>query len=128
LAVNFLVFVYVVLKPAMFVGNIVSLVRDTWFSMLRSLSDTRRSRGLLPLDGVMLSVFCSVDRSVHFSFTASEILIPVSFSVWSSVAVWFPHEAISSSISVSVGMNGSRLSGMKRGLVHWIFMNLRNAS
>jgi hypothetical protein len=27
-----------------------------------------------------------------------------------------------------VGMNGNRLSGIKRGLVHWIFMNLRNAS
>ena len=113
MAVNFLVFVYVVLKPAMFVENMVSLVRDSWFSILRSLSDTRRSRGLLPLAGVMLSVFCSVDRSVHFSFTASEILIPVSFRVCSSVAVRFPHEAISSSISVSVGINGNRLSGMK---------------
>ena len=119
---------YVVLKPAMFVENMVSLVRDSWFSMLRSLSDTRRSRGLLPLEGVMLSVFCSVDRSVHFSFTASEIPIPVSLRVCHNVAVWFLHEAISSSISVSVGMKGNRLSGMKWGLVHWIFMNLRNAS
>lgn len=119
---------YVVLNAAMFVENMVSLLRDSWFSILRSLSDMRRSRGLLPLAGVMLSVFCSVDRSVHFSFTASEILIPVSFRVCSSVAVWFPHEAISSSISVSVGMNGNRLSGMKWGLIHWIFMNLRNAS
>ena len=65
-----------------------------------------RILGLLPLEGVMLSVLCSVDRSIHLSFIASEIRIPVSLSVCSRVAVLFPHDAISWSSSVSVGMKG----------------------
>ena len=96
----------------MFVENMFSWVRGIRFSMLRSLSDIRRSRGLLPLAGVMFSVFCSGERSVHFRKVASDIRIPVSFSVCNSVAVWLPQAAISWSISASVGMNGIRSSGM----------------
>jgi len=84
-----------VLNPPMFFANIPCLVCGSWFSMFRSLSDTGSILGLLFFDGVMLRVFCSVDRSIHWSFTASDILMPVSFSVWSSGAVRFPHDAIS---------------------------------
>ena len=87
----------------------------------------RKSRGLLPLDGVMLIVFCSVDMSVHVSFVASEIRMPVSLSVWSSVAVRFPHDAISWSISVSVGMNGILFSVVMCGFVHVICKYLSSA-
>ena len=100
-----------VLSPFMSVVRILfSLLCGSLFTMLRSLSDMRSSRGLLSFDGVMLSVFCSGDRSVHWSFTASHIRAAVSLSVCSSVANRFPHEAISWSISVSVGMNGSLVS------------------
>lgn len=96
--------------------------------MLRSLSEMGRILGLLPLAGVMLRVLCSGERSVHFSLVASDIRIPVSFSVCSNMAVRFPHEAISWSISASVGMNGSRFSGMKRRFIQGMFRNLRSAS
>jgi len=98
----------------------VSLVCGSWFIMFSSLSDMWSSRGLLFFDGVMFSVFCSVERSIHLSFTASDILVPVSLSVCSSVAVRFPHEAMSWSSSVSVGMNGILVSIFKCGLIHLI--------
>lgn len=54
--------------------------------------------------------------------------MPVSFSVWSSVAVCFAHDAISWSISVSVGMKGSLVSGFMCGRFHVLPVNLRKAS
>jgi len=92
-----------------------------------SLSLMCRSRGLLPFDGVMLSVFCSVDRSVHLSLVASDIRAAVSLSVCSSVAVRFPIEAISWSISVSVGMYGILFSLGMRGFVHVVPKYLSSA-
>lgn len=75
--------------------------------MFMSLSLIGRMRGLLPFSGVMFNVLRWVSRSVGLSCVSSPIRIPVSFSVCSMVAVWYPHEAISWSISSSVGMNGS---------------------
>ena len=112
----------------MSVANIVSLFRGSWFSMSISLLVMGSIRGLLPLVGVMLSVFCSADRSCHLSFTSSEILIPVSLSVCSSVAVRLAHEAISWSSSVSVGMNGSLASAFMCGRFHDLPKNFRKAS
>ena len=109
---------YDVLSPLMVCANMVCLLCGSWFIMLSSLSDMRSSRGLLFFDGVMFSVFCSVDRSIHFSFVASDILAPVSLSVCSSVAMRFPHDAMSRSISCSVGMNGILASIVMRGFVH----------
>jgi len=107
-----------VLSPFICCANMVSLLCGSSFIMLSSLSDMCRSRGLLFLDGVMLSVLCSGDRSIHLSFTASDIRMAVSLSVWSSVANRFPHEAISWSISFSVGMNGNLVSIVMCGFVH----------
>lgn len=89
-------------------GNISLLLCGCWFSMSRSLLLIFSILGLLPFAGVMLSVLCSVFRSVHCSIVASEIRIAVSFSVCSSVAMCFPHDDMSMSISISVGMNGMR--------------------
>ena len=75
--------------------KIVCLSLGIWFSMVTSFSDIFTIRGLLPLVGVTLSVLCSVDRSIHLSLTASDILMAVSFSVCSNVAVRLPHDAIS---------------------------------
>jgi len=109
---------YAVLSPFVACANKFCLVRGSLFIMLMSLSDMRSSRGLLFFDGVMFSVFCSVDRSIHLSFLISDILAPVSLSVCSSVAMRFPHDAINRSISVSVGMNGILASIVIRGFVH----------
>ena len=109
---------YDVLSPFMACANMCSSVCGSWFIMLMSLFDIGSSRGLLFFDGVMFSVFCSVDRSIHFSFTASDIRTPVSLSVCSSVAMRFPHDAISRSISVSVGMKGILASIFMVGFVH----------
>ena len=104
---SFLCCVKTFLRLSMSGWNMVCLSFGIWFIMSMSLLDILSMRGLLPLVGVMLSVFCSVEKSIHLSFTASDMRMAVSFSVWSSVAVRFPHEAISWSISNSVGMNGS---------------------
>ena len=85
------------------------------------------SRGLLPFVGVMLRVLCSVDRLVHFSNVASDILIPVSLSVWSKAAMRFEHEAISWSSSVSVGMNGILVCSFTFGGFQDLPMNARKA-
>ena len=106
-AASFLCCVNTFLRLSMSGWNIVCLFFGIWFIMSMSLLGIGSIRGLLPLVGVMLSVFCSVEKSIHLSSTASEMRMAVSFSVWSSVAVRFPHEAISWSISNSVGMNGS---------------------
>jgi len=115
-------------SPLMFGANMVCLSCGSWFIMFRSLSDIGRSRGLLFFVGVMFSVFCSVDRSIHFSFTVSDILAPVSLSVCSSVAMCFPHDAINRSSSCSVGMNGILASIFMRGFVHWIPRDLSSAA
>jgi len=117
-----------VLSAWVAVPNMCSLFRGIWFIMFRSLSLMCRSRGLLPLAGVMFSVFCCVSRSCHLSFVSSDILMAVSLSVWSSVAVCFWHAAISWSISVSVGMKGNLVSGFMRGRFHVLPMYLRKAS
>jgi hypothetical protein len=87
--------------------------------MFMSLSDIGRILGLLPFSGVMFTVFCCRFVSVHFSVFASPILMPVSFSVWSSVEVVFPVDAISWSISCSVGMNGSLSCFLYFGACHF---------
>jgi hypothetical protein len=109
---------YDVRSPFMACAKMCSLVWGSRFIMFSSLSDIGKSRGLLFFDGVMFSVFCSVDRSIHFSFTASDMRMPVSLSVCSSVAMRLPHEAINRSSSVSVGMNGILASTVMRGFVH----------
>ena len=81
--------------------------------------------GLLPFSGVTFTVFCSVFMSIHFSDCASPILMPVSFSICSSVDSFLPHEAMSWSISVSVGMNGIFSSALYLGFSHCIFLYFR---
>jgi hypothetical protein len=112
----------------MSVENMVFLSFGSRFIMSMSFVLIGNIRGLLFLVGVMLSVLCSVSRSCHLSFTSSEILIPVSMSVCSSVTVCFQHDAISWSISVSVGTNGSLVSGFMHGRFHDLPKNLRKAS
>ena len=116
------------LSASVCVPNIVSLFRGIWFIMSMSLLLIGSIRGLLPLVGVMLSVFCSVDRSDHLSFTSSEMRMPVSLSVCNSVAVCFWHDAISWSISDSVGMNGNLVSVSIRGRFQDFPVNFRKAS
>jgi len=94
--------------------------------MAISLSLMGSILGLLPLLGVMLIVLCSVERSAHFSLVASDTLAPVSFRVWHSVLMVLLVEAISWSISVSVGMNGILSSGLKCGRSHVFPRNFRN--
>ena len=93
--------------------------------MFISLSDIGRILGLLPFSGVIFTVFCSVFMSIHFRVWASPILMPVSLSICNSVDSFFPDEAISWSISVSVGMNGSFSSALYLGFSHCIFLNFR---
>ena len=54
-----------VLSWSMCVPKIVSLFCGIWFIMSMSLVLMGSIRGLLPLVGVMLRVFCSVDRSIQ---------------------------------------------------------------
>lgn len=54
-----------VLSWSVCVPKIVSLFCGIWFIMSISLVLMGRIRGLLPLVGVMLRVFCSVDRSIQ---------------------------------------------------------------
>jgi len=110
--VSVLCFPNVVLRLSMSWLNMCSVFLLNLFSMSISLLLIGRILGLLPFSGVMFKVFCCVLRSIHFSIVASPMRIPVSFSVWSSVAVRSPHDAISWSISVSIGMNGSLSSGL----------------
>jgi len=55
---------------------------------------------------------------VHWSFSISPILAPVSLSSCRSVAVFGVPADIRVSISVSVGMNGSPFSCVYFGCVH----------
>jgi len=105
----------------------VSLFFGSWFSMSISLLLMGTMRGLLFLLGLMFSVLCSVDRSIHWSFTASLIRMAVSLSACNSMDVRLPHEAMSWSISVSVGMNGIVVSVIRCGLFHVICRNLSSA-
>lgn len=77
-----------------------------------SLSLIGRILGLLPFSGVIDIVLRWMSISSGLSCVSSPIRIPVSFSVCSTVAVSFPHEAINWSISSSVGMNGSFCCGV----------------
>lgn len=102
-----------------FTWKMVDDVFGRLFSMLMSLLDIFRMRGLLPFSGVILIVAFSVSRSVHFSLHASPHLAPVSFSSCRKVAVLLVQLLISWSISVSVGMNGSFLSLLHIGGSHF---------
>ena len=106
--------------------NRCSLSLFSWFSIAISLSLIGSIRGLLPFSGVMFTIFCWKLMSCHCSIVASPILIPVSFSICNSVAVTVPIDAISWSISVSVGMNGSLSAGLYVGCSHVFFMNFKN--
>ena len=81
--------------------------------------------GLLPFDGVMLSSFLCLLTSIHFSLSASLILMPVSFSVCSKVAMRVLHDAISWSNSASVGMNGILSSSLYVGFSHFSPLDFR---
>ena len=94
-------------------------------SMLISLSEIGRILGLLPFSGVTLTVLRTVSMSIGIILVSSPILIPVSLSICSTVAVTFPLAAISRSISSSVGMNGSRSCGVYLGGFHVTFLCLR---
>lgn len=67
-------------------------------------------------------VLLSRSSCVHWSFSISPILAPVSLRVWSSVAVLGLADAIRLSISCSVGMKGIVLSRLYCGLVHVLAM------
>src|SRR3989337_2028747 len=61
----------------------------------------------LPLTGwfiLMVDDFSSM--SIHWILEASAVLAAVSLSTCTNVAVFFPHPAMSWSISSSIGMNG----------------------
>ena len=123
----FLAWQYSVLRLSVSGVNIVPCgFLGIWFIMLTSLSLIFIILGLLPLAGVMFIVLWLVSRSCHFSIVASLILMPVSFSVCRSVAVFFPHAPISWSISCSVGINGSLLSGVYFGCFHFLFNVRKN--
>ena len=78
-------------------------------SMFTSLVDMGRLRGLLPFSGVTRTELLTKSMSVQQSWHASPHLTPVSFSSCRKVVILLLHAAISWSISVSVGMNGSFL-------------------
>src|SRR3990172_2678823 len=65
------------------------------------------TRGLLCFSAVMLTTLLSKSTSSHFSVQISPHLAPVSFSICRKVAMRIVQPAISWSISVSFGMNGS---------------------
>ena len=95
------------LSICFFVWKIVSLFFGRLFIMPISLLLTGRIRGLLPLIGVIVSVFLSVSKSLHLRSMSSPMRIPVSLRVCSTVDVIRPVADMSRSISCSVGMNGS---------------------
>ena len=65
-------------------------------------------RGLLPFAGwLIVSILRSVSMSFHSSDKASIVLAALSFSICRNVATRLLVVAISWSISVSCGMNGS---------------------
>jgi len=75
-------------------------------SIITSLGDTLKILGNPCFSGVFkVKVLASVFNAVQIKRRHSPILIPVSLIAWSIVAVFFPHPAISWSISCSVGKN-----------------------
>ena len=77
-----------VLIPCFRRGNMYSLGWLHFSNIVMSFVDIGRILGLLPFEGVMFKVSLVVSRSIHFSFRTSDILIPVSFSVCKSVAIF----------------------------------------
>ena len=96
-------FTYLALVSLSDLGNIVALPRKR-LSIFNSLSLIGSSLALLPFAGVMANVFCSVSKCSHFNLLASMGLIAVSLKVCNRVATALLHEAISRSISFSVGI------------------------
>jgi len=80
--------------------------------MVSSLFDILKILGLLPFSGVILTVLCTMSMSFQVTSNASPRRAPVSFRTCRKVANGLLKPAMSSSISFSVGMNGSLCSGM----------------
>ena len=97
-------FTNVSLVPFSDLGKIVGLFWCKRLSMFNSLSLIGSSLALLPFAGVMANVFCVVSKCSHFNLVVSIGLIAVSLKVCNRVATALLHEAISRSISFSVGM------------------------
>jgi len=97
------------------------------FIIPSSLSERGNILGLLPFSGVMLIVLRWVSRSRGVSIISSPILMPVSFSIWSTADSFGPEPDISKSISSSVGMNGSFAVARYFGGFHGIFLCRKNA-
>jgi hypothetical protein len=79
------------------------------FCMFASFVDRGRFLGVLPFSGVTRMELLTKSMSVQQSWQASPHLTPVSFSSCRKVVILLLQAAISWSISVSVGMNGSFL-------------------
>ena len=75
-----------------------------WLSMANSFSLMGKMRSLLPFSECMYTLRCSWLMSIHFVFITSPIRAPVSFRNCITVAVFGLPEAISESISFSVGI------------------------
>ena len=88
--------------------NMKSLVLDKAFIIAIVFGDTFITLGRLPLAGLFIVIVQDFSStSAHRSLDTSQPLAPVSFNTCRNVAVFLPQPAISWSISVSVGMNGS---------------------
>ena len=125
-AVLFLSAVNTVLIVCFCIVHIFVVVFGSWFIIPISLLLIGRMRGLLPFDGVTVIVFCSLFMSVHLSFVSSSVLMPVSFRICMLTAcLWVCADAMSWSISCSVGMNGNLCSVLYLGLSHVLPMNFR---
>ena len=74
----------------------------------------------------MEKIFLWRSTSSHFACAISPTLAPVSYSICSKVAVYFPHPLISCATSLSVGRNGC-LSGItifgSSQCSFWCFVN-----
>ena len=88
-------------------------------SMLSSLFESLKMRGLLPFSGVIRTVPVSKSMSVHFRLWASPDLAPVSFKSCRNVEVLGPQPEIKASNSASVGMKGSFSATLYRGGSHF---------
>jgi len=93
-----------VLRLCAFPLNILSVFLDSLFSMSMSLVLRGSVLLLLPFSAVMLMVLRSESMCIHFNFSISPILAPVSLSSCSNVAILRLEADISASISCSVGM------------------------
>jgi hypothetical protein len=106
------------IEPVYWLNRCSSFLFGSLFSIAISLSVIGRILGLHPFSGVTFTVFCCRFMSIHFSIFASPMRMAVSFSSCRVVAVVFPVDAISWSISVSKGMNGSVSSVLYFGCFH----------